>query len=70
MIGAHVMLAYSKMGQVIDLYVWINVSLFLPQDDPVSALYSFMALNAFVLVCLSRLVLKNLITIWHSSCFE
>ena len=28
MIGAHVVLAYSIMGHVIYLYLWINVSLF------------------------------------------
>ena len=38
MIGAHVVLAYSSMGCVIDLYVWINVSLFFPHEVPVSAL--------------------------------
>ena len=38
MIGAHVVLAYSNMGCVIDLYVWINVSLFFPHEVPVSAL--------------------------------
>ena len=50
MTGAHVVLAYSKMGLVMDLYVWINVSLFLPHDVPVSALYIFTVLYAFVLV--------------------
>ena len=48
--GAHVVLAYSRMGLVMDLYVWISVSLFLPHDVPVSALYIFMVLYAYVLV--------------------
>ena len=50
MTGAHVVLAYSKMGLVMDLYVWISVSLFLPHDVPVSALYNFTVLYAFALV--------------------
>ena len=38
MIGVHVVQAYSKICLVIDLHMWINVSLFLPQDVPVNAL--------------------------------
>ena len=49
MIGTHVVQAYSIMGLVINLYIWISVSLFLPQDVPESALYIFMDLYAFVL---------------------
>ena len=50
MIGAHEVQAYSRIGLVIDLYARINVSLFLPHDVPVSVLYIFTVLYAFVLV--------------------
>ena len=38
-IGAHVVLAYSMMGLVIDLYGCMRVSLFLPHVVPDTALY-------------------------------
>ena len=44
MTGAHFVQAYSWIGLVIDLYVWISVSLFLPHDVPESDLYIFMVL--------------------------
>ena len=37
-IGTQVVQAYSRMGLVMDLYVWISVFLFLPHDVYVSAL--------------------------------
>ena len=45
-IGAHVVQAYSRMGLVMEVYVWISVSLFLPQEVPVNALYILMVLYA------------------------
>ena len=48
--GAHVVQAYSMIGLVMDLYVWMSVSLFFPHVVPVSALYIFMVLYALVLV--------------------
>ena len=62
MTGAHVVLAYSKMGLVMDLYVWISVSLFLPHDVPASALYIFTVLYAFALVyfiCAAKVILGS-----------
>ena len=62
MTGAHEVQAYSRMGLVMDLYVWINVSLFLPHDVPVSALYIFTVLYAFVLVyfmCSAKVILGS-----------
>ena len=50
MIGAHVVHAYSMMGLVMDLYVCMSVSLFLPHDVPESALYILIVLYAFVQV--------------------
>ena len=43
MIGAHVVQAYSRIGLVIDFYLWISVSL-LAHDVPESDLYIFMVL--------------------------
>ena len=51
-IGAQVEHAYSRIGLVIDLYVWMIVSLFFPHVVPVRDLYIFMVLYAFVLVYL------------------
>ena len=45
-IGDHVVQAYSRIGLVIEVYVWISVSLFLPQEVTVNALYILMVLYA------------------------
>ena len=52
MIGDHVVHVYLSIDLLMDLYVLMIISLFLPHDVPVSDLYILMVLYAFVLVYL------------------
>lgn len=56
MIGDQIVPAYSMIGLVIVLYVFINVSFDLPQCVVVSALSIFIVLLALSVVCLMCLL--------------